>query len=113
MPDLLSQMSHETLMDWLKTPKTWIAGGVLLFTLGGTVTLVKDTFHRNEILIIDTYKIIQDHQVQTTEILKTNKQNSEQVQNLLQEVVRVSKVNCLNTAKDDNLRRACVGLESR
>jgi hypothetical protein len=108
---LLTQMPHESLMDWLKTPKTWIAGGALLFTLGGTVTVVRDSFQRNDALITDTHKLVEEHERHAEDALKMSLQNSEQVQQLLQEVVRVGKVNCLNTAKDDYSRRACVGLD--
>lgn len=108
---LLTQMPHESLMDWLKTPKTWIAGGALLFTLGGSATVVRDSFQRNDALITDTHKLVAEHERHAEEVLKSSRQNSEQIQQLLQEVVRVGKVNCLNTAKDDYSRRSCVGLE--
>ena len=102
---------HESVSDWLKSPKTWIAGAALLFTLGGSVTVFRETLIANDLLLKETHKVMLDHKEFSSKETEAARQAAEQSQKLLQEIVRVAKVNCINTSKDDLSRRACVGIE--
>lgn len=102
---------HESVSDWLKSPKTWIAGAALLFTLGGSVTVFRQTLASNDLMLKETHRVMLDHQESSNKMTEVSKASIEQSQRLLQEIVRVSKVNCLNTAKDDLSRRSCLGIE--
>ena len=104
---------HESVTEWLSSPKTWIAGAALLFTLGGSAALFHESLIANDLILKETHKVMMDHQMISSTVSEANKVANEQSQKLLQEIVRVAKVNCINTSRDDVSRRACVGTDQR
>lgn len=112
MNDLTPSSSvHASLSSWFKDPKTWITAVILTFTLGGSVTVFRDNLQANYRLIEETNKVVLEHQSVTMSVAEAQKASTDVTQQLLKELVRVTKIQCFNSAKDDASRRVCAGVD--
>jgi len=89
----------------------------MCFTLGGSFTVFHQTLMANNESVQQTRKIVAEHHHEFTDFIKANNEThrieTEGTQKLLQEIIRINKVNCLNTAKDNDSRRSCLGVNER
>lgn len=105
----LNAVVPDSVGSWLHSPKTWIAGAALLFSLGGSATLFRQSLNTSETVLKENHVLILEHQEVSQKMYDSTKLSTEKSQQLLQEIVRLNTINCLNTSKDNLSRQNCVG----
>ena len=93
---------------WFQDVKTWIGVAAVIFSLGGAYTVFQDTRHAHEQIAEDTSRVLNEHKEITAALVNHTKSSSDTTQSLLQEIVKISRVNCINNAKDTQSRQACL-----
>lgn len=90
--------------QWFMDVKVWLGVFAVVFTLGGTYSVWSSTNDTHLSVVKGSYELLMEHQ----KITESAVLSGHQTQNLLQEIVRISRVNCINNAKDAPSRNACL-----
>ena len=94
--------------NWLTDVKTWIAVGAVVFSLGSYVTVWLQDRSNHDALVASSNLILLEHQKITEALVSHAKNTGDKTQALLQEIVKVSRTNCVNGAKSPGERQACL-----
>ena len=97
-----------TIPLWFHDAKAWLAIAAIIFALGGAYTVLQDTRHAHESISEDTNRVLSEHKQITEALVSHTKTTGDATQALLQEIVRVSRVSCVNTASNNSARQACL-----
>ena len=106
----MAQESYQP-RPWIHDVRTWVGAVVLIFTLGGTFALFQDAKAAQQALLVENTKVLEAHRVITEALVIQTRAAADSTQQLLVEIVRINKVVCLNTSRDENSRRTCLGAE--
>jgi len=104
----MNDTMKEKLQGMFMDPKIWISLAVTIFTAGGISASMQESRATHDDISSQTLTIMKEHQVTVKELVEKWKNDSTENGLQIRELVRVSKNNCLNTAKDDISRRACL-----